>query len=713
MKYSTTTHKIIAIAGFFVLGCIEFILLYNTYKSENEHSFLSEMRTLNKEYARAIRNDVVMPGGQRILNRFIVPNMQELERLSFDEQGKFSLLSQKICDSAFHELKKYNNIDSLLHDIIKKQQLNKDIGYAVVIQSMDVSFSHGKTIPLYTQKEHYDHIDPAIQTQDGIRIGGGLKALTPGNLVSTISVNGSMDYSYGVAFSLYADFGNRQMMIFISMLPVLILCLVLTFVFIYRINYPRLTYSITTHKIIAIVSFLVLSSVQFFLLYNTYKLTNEHYYLTEISIINTEYSHAIRNDKVIPGGQRILDHFINPNMRRLEDLYLHDPREFSLFSQKICDSAFHVLRKANNIDSLLSTIIKRHNLYRDLEYSLLVESVDVSFQRDKFIPLYNMREHYDLIDAGLQSKDGIHIGGTLSDIYPRNLATALTVSSSVDYSYGTTFSLHVDIRNRRITILKLMMPTFLLSLLSISSVVLLFFITFRNWLRQKKLSEMKSDFINSITHEFHTPLAAIIVANKTMQNEKIISSKESLIPLTEVVQRQSERLKILISQVLEITTMNKISLQKEEYFLHHLLDEILLDYRLKLVGANVRLMLYKEAIRDSVLLDRFWFTTILLNIFDNAIKYNSSASREITVTTFNDKKGINITISDNGIGMTEEIQKHIFEKFYRNMQNSNSQVKGLGLGLFYVKQAIEAHNWKIDIESTEGKGSTFIISIPF
>ena len=713
MKYSTTTHKIIAVVSFLVLAFIEFILLYNNYKSEKEHSFLSEMSTLNTEYVRAIRSDKIMPGGERILDRFIEPNIMELEQLSLSDPGKFNLFSQRICDSAFHELKRVNNIDSLLKDIIKRHHLYSDLEYAIVVRSVNVVFPHNKIIPLYDQREHYDHIDSTMQIQEGIRIGGTLKDLYPHSLVTTLSVNKDTDYSYETTFSLYVDIRNRQLMILGSMMPAFILCLVVTFLFIYRINYPRLTYSITTHKIIAIVSFLVLSSVQFFLLYNTYRLTNEHYYLTEISIIHTEYSQSIRNDKVMPGGQRIFDHFINPNMRRLEDLYLHDPREFSIFSQKICDSAFRELKRVNNIDSVLSAIIKRHNLYRDLEYALLVQSVDVSFQHDKFIPLYNKKEHYDLIEADLQTNDGIHLGGTLKDINPHNLAQALTVSSSVDYSYGTTFALHVDIRNRRTTILKLMMPTFLLSLLSVSSVVLLFFITFRNWLKQKKLSEMKSDFINSITHEFHTPLAAIIVANKTMQNEKIITNRESLVPLTEVVQRQADRLKILISQVLEITTMNKISLQKEEYYLHHLLDEILLDYRLKLAGANVNLMLYKEALRDAVLLDRFWFTTILLNIFDNAIKYNSSTFKEITVTTFNDKKGINITISDNGIGMTEEIQKHVFEKFYRNMQNSNSQVKGLGLGLFYVKQAIAAHNWKIDIESAEGKGSTFIISIPF
>lgn len=476
---------------------------------------------------------------------------------------------------------------------------------------------------------------------------------------------------------------------------------------------PTVKYSITAHKTIAILSFLILSSVQFFLLYNTYELKNEHYYLSELNIIKTEYFKSIRNDKVMPGGAQILDRYISLNMIRLEDKYLHDPRGFSILSQKVCDSAFRELKQVNNMDSLLNTIIRKYNLYRDLEYAILINSIEVSFQRDKFVPLYTEKEHYDLIDPTLQTKDGIHLGGTLQGIYASNLAGNVTVNSSVDYSYGTTWALHVDIRNRKMTILKLMMPTFLLSLLSVLSVVLLFFITFRNWIKQKKLSEMKSDFINSITHEFHTPLAAIIVANKTMQNEKIIASKESLKPLTEVVQRQADRLKILISQVLEITTMNKISLQKEDYSVHHLLEEILLDYRLKLAGANVNLMLHKGAIRDMALLDHFWFTTILLNIFDNAIKYNNKNFKEITVTTVNDKKGINITISDNGIGMAEEIQKHIFDKFYRSMSNSNGQVKGLGLGLFYVKQAIDAHNWKIDIESVEGEGSTFIISIPF
>lgn len=473
-------------------------------------------------------------------------------------------------------------------------------------------------------------------------------------------------------------------------------------------------YSSTTHIIIAIFSFLILSSVQFFLLYNTYELKNDHFYLEERSILNSEYGVAIRNDKVMPGGQQVIDSFLVPHTHQLEQLYRNDRPAFETLKQKICDSIFTTLRRDNTAAGVLARIIRTHHLQRDLEYMLLIDDISVMFGDLKYVNLYSNKEHYPLIDSGIQTKYGIRIGGSLQVPLPRNKVIAVAVFNTQAYSNRVSFGLYMDIRNRRATILRLMMPTFLLALFSILSVVFLFFVTFRNWMHQKKLSEMKSDFINSITHEFHTPLTAIIVANKTMQKEKIISSPGNLRPLIEVVQRQSLRLQALISQVLDITTLNKISLNKEEYSLHLLLDEILLDYRLKLSGSNVRFCLQKDADRDTVWLDRFWFTTILQNIFDNAIKYNRREEKELTVTTFDDKKGIHISIRDNGIGMAQDIQRHVFDKFYRHVgpEGATNTVKGLGLGLFYVKHAVEAHGWAIEIVSEEGRGSTFIISIP-
>ena len=224
---------------------------------------------------------------------------------------------------------------------------------------------------------------------------------------------------------------------------------------------------------------------------------------------------------------------------------------------------------------------------------------------------------------------------------------------------------------------------------------------------------MQSDFINNITHELHTPLAAIIVANKNLQNEKIVEKKENIQPLTEVIQRQSDRLKTLINEVLHIAATDKLPINKKEYSIHDLLDEILLDYQLNLTETRVDLRFIKQAQNDKVCLDKFHFTTIFLNIFDNAIKYNDKDVKKLNIATQTCKQGgINIRISDNGIGMTRETIKHIFDKFYRSSNHLMSQVKGLGLGLYFTRQSVAAHNWKLTVESEPGEGSTFIITIP-
>jgi two-component system phosphate regulon sensor histidine kinase PhoR len=294
----------------------------------------------------------------------------------------------------------------------------------------------------------------------------------------------------------------------------------------------------------------------------------------------------------------------------------------------------------------------------------------------------------------------------------QNQVASLTVSASSAYSYQITFELYVDSPNRTWAILNLMKPTFALSFFSLLAVMIIYFFTFRNWLRQKKLAEMKSDFVNSITHEFHTPLATIMVANKSLQNEKIIEKKENIAPLTDIISRQTGRLKTIFSQVLDITVMNNATLKKDSYLLGKLLEEILLDYRLTLGNKSVEIKLDKIPDDFMVFLDKFWFTTTVLNLFENAIKYNSSPVKKIRIHAQLDKKTIQLSIADNGIGMSQKTIRHIFEKFYRSKNKSTEDVNGLGLGLFYVNQCILAHGWTLDVESKEGHGTEFIIMMP-
>lgn len=220
---------------------------------------------------------------------------------------------------------------------------------------------------------------------------------------------------------------------------------------------------------------------------------------------------------------------------------------------------------------------------------------------------------------------------------------------------------------------------------------------------------MKSDFLNSITHEFNTPISTILVANKSLQNREISNNVVNIDSLTEVIKRQTQRLQTLINQALDISKMNKETMETESHDLNFLLEQIIGDYKLKIPqDAHIQFSPFKAPCQ--ITLNKFHFTTMLYNIFDNAIKYNIGQHKQIFVQTILSEGNVIIEIKDNGIGMSEELTKFIFDKFYRG--KNELRTPGLGLGLYYVKQALEAHNWKLFLESELSKGSKFCVFIP-
>lgn len=243
--------------------------------------------------------------------------------------------------------------------------------------------------------------------------------------------------------------------------------------------------TIQLYRIIAIISLLILISVQFFLVYNTYKLKDEHFFFEERTLLNDVYSKAIRNDKAFPGAQLIIDKYIYGNMARMENLYQKHPDQFAIFKQKLCDSIFHELRAKSNMDSLFATFIKKNNLSHHLKYKLLISSLSVTFVSNHYIPLYETGTNNPLISSDMQTPDGIVIDGTLKSPTKQNLVTFLNVSSAADHSYQTGFGLYVDTPNRYLAILRLMTPTFILALLSILAVVLIYFYTLRIGLNKR------------------------------------------------------------------------------------------------------------------------------------------------------------------------------------------------------------------------------------
>lgn len=239
-----------------------------------------------------------------------------------------------------------------------------------------------------------------------------------------------------------------------------------------------------------------------------------------------------------------------------------------------------------------------------------------------------------------------------------------------------------------------------------------FFITIRALLNQKKLSEIKSDFINNMTHEFKTPLATISLAVDALKNEKVINDREKTDYFTGIIKDENKRMNKQVETILQAALLDKqeIQLNVKPSHAHELINVALNNISLPLKEKGGRLEVNLSATTDCIMADEVHFTNIINNLLDNAIKY-SNDDLLITLSTSNFNGHIRIKIADNGIGMNKETVHRIFEKFYRAHTGNIHNVKGFGLGLSYVKTIVDAHKGKIKAESTPGKGSCFTIDL--
>ncbi len=240
-----------------------------------------------------------------------------------------------------------------------------------------------------------------------------------------------------------------------------------------------------------------------------------------------------------------------------------------------------------------------------------------------------------------------------------------------------------------------------------------FFITIRTLLKQKKLSEIKSDFINNMTHEFKTPLATISLAVDALKNEKVAADKEKTGYFTGIIKEENKRMNKQVETILQAALLDKQEVQLNLKLLsaHDLIVSALNNINLQVEEKQGSLDVHLDADRDMIMADEVHFTNLINNLLDNAVKY-SKENLHINLSTQNLGNQLKIKIEDNGIGMNKETLNRIFEKFYRAHTGNIHNVKGFGLGLSYVKTMVNAHQGHIKAESVLGKGSTFIITIP-
>jgi signal transduction histidine kinase len=233
--------------------------------------------------------------------------------------------------------------------------------------------------------------------------------------------------------------------------------------------------------------------------------------------------------------------------------------------------------------------------------------------------------------------------------------------------------------------------------------------------RQKRLDDLKTDFINNMTHEFKTPVATISLASQMLKNPKVIENKDKILNYSNIIDEENKRLSGHIENVLQAARLDRgeFKLKKEEINVNDLLKDISDSLGLRIDNESGEFTCNLDAKKATIYGDVFHLTNAFYNIFDNAIKYKKDDSLKISVSTKNNDRGIIVTITDDGIGISKENQKKIFEKFYRVPTGNIHNVKGFGLGLSYVKVIIDAHDGEIQVDSEPGKGSRFDIFLPF
>jgi two-component system phosphate regulon sensor histidine kinase PhoR len=233
-------------------------------------------------------------------------------------------------------------------------------------------------------------------------------------------------------------------------------------------------------------------------------------------------------------------------------------------------------------------------------------------------------------------------------------------------------------------------------------------------LKQKRLSEIKTDFINNMTHELKTPISTIALSSDVLLNPNVIDNPERLRAYAQIIKTENQRLQTQVERVLQVARLEKedIELRKKDCDVHELIELAIPTIQLNFENENIEIKSVLNAKNQSIFADEMHVTNILYNLLDNAAKY-AKAEPKIIVSTKSDEKGVYITIEDNGPGIPKEYQKMIFEKFFRIPTGNIHNVKGFGLGLHYVKSISQAHGGNVKLKNTSNSGSTFEVFLPF
>ncbi len=339
-------------------------------------------------------------------------------------------------------------------------------------------------------------------------------------------------------------------------------------------------------------------------------------------------------------------------------------------------------------------------------WDVLVEDFKIDSCIQHYLQEYNIHVPYQYGIFDPEKKQWMYLSEQAD-------STTLATSAFQGDLFDDAEQLHLHLEKTSAYLWKTLSYQLVLTGILIFLILLSFFYLLSVIWKQKKLSAITSDFINNMTHEFKTPLATIDFAVANINNPVFIKKEDMVRQFTQVIKDESKRMNTQVELVLNaaLADQQAFELKQEPFDIHELLQQLSDSMQLKIKASKGTLQLFLNASNATFLGDQQHITSMFSNILDNAYKY-SPEDVQISVTTKNTKAGIQIDISDQGIGMSKETVQKIFDKFYRVPTGNLHNIKGFGLGLNYAKAIAEQHQGDIKVNSQIDKGSTFSIFLP-
>jgi len=364
-----------------------------------------------------------------------------------------------------------------------------------------------------------------------------------------------------------------------------------------------------------------------------------------------------------------------------------------------------LLNKEQDLSTFLSTYFEEMGFEKDFNHKIKINNLEI-IDRDTFLIYRDQSFMIRRPGSGPMERPPSALKETRSSI--------LVNRQWLGGNYFTmNFEYSIDFSDKRGMILKQISASLAMSIFSIIVVVVIFIIAYRDLMEEKRLSNLKTDFINNMTHELKTPLATITVAGKTLEMERIRADDSKILETARLIGKQSVHLNQLINMILEISMWERtqFELDKKKVDIEEIMNDIVTSFKSG-YGNNAQLIQKYCLNGIKAEIDLVYFTTLINNLLSNAVKY-SDKEPVIKIEGTARDRNICISVADNGIGISRTDQKHIFDKFYRASSGNIHKFKGLGLGLYYVKKIAVAHGGDVSVSSKPGKGSIFTVTIPY